>query len=252
MIQTALVLNMVQETKYKTADAITAILLEAKSVGVHKLTRTALTKYLYLLDYWIAKENGGKPFFDITWKFHHYGPYSEALALDLDWASSQPAINKVDVTKTDKEFTLYSLSEYAKNKTLEMLGVPIDVRHHLTQAIKAFAYDLIGLLNFVYFKTEPMEHVKPGDVISFDGLRKVNFKTDLQPIKIPVGDKDKAEQIKMLLSKIGGKWEDDHKPKFTQTQPIRDSFFAQTIHEDIDLVDNQEYKAYLTFNHNNN
>lgn len=248
MVLVASPLIMVQDTKYKTADAVVAILLEAKQVGVYKLTRTALTKYLYLLDYWVAKENGGKPYFGVTWRFHHYGPYSDSLALDLDWASSQPAINKVDVSRQEKDFTLYSLSSYAKNKTLEMLGVSYDVRQNLALALKAFSGDLTGLLNFVYFKTEPMEQANPGDVISFAGLNKVNFKSDVLPIKIPITDKDKAKRIKLLLSKIAGKWEDEHKYRETQNPPIRDSHFAETIGADLNFDDDQEYRASLTFN----
>lgn len=239
---------MVQNTRYQTADAVTAILLEAKQVGVYKLTRTALTKYLYLLDYWMAKENNGKTFIGVAWRFHHFGPYSDALAADLDWASSQPAINKVDVSKQDKDFTLYSLSEYAKPKSLETLGVPFDVRQNLTHSIKAFAVDLPGLLNFVYFKTEPMEHAKPGEILSFFGLNKVNFKADIKIIKIPVTDKEKAQKIQSLLLKIGKTWEEDHKPKALNTPPIRDLIFAETSDTDITLADGHEYGAFLTFN----
>lgn len=238
---------MAIDTTYITADAVAAILLEAKQVGVYKLTRTALTKYLYLLDYWTAKETNGKTFIGATWKFHHFGPYSDAIASGIDLAATQPRINKVDVATLDKDFVLYSLSNYGSQKTFQSIGVPLNAAISLTQAIKAFASDLNGLLNFVYFRTEPMSGVKPGDILDFSKLRKLDFKKDVQAIKIPVKNLEKAKRIKSLFAQIGSDWEESNLPFVDKNPPIRDLVFAETINDDLILEDGKEYIASLGF-----
>lgn len=227
--------------------AVESILLEAKNLGVGSLTRTALTKYLYLLDYWVAKENSGKTFIGAEWIFHHFGPYSEAIANDLDWLPTLPSINKVDVSKEGKDFSLYSLSEYAKGRTLESIGLTFDVRQNLALALKTFAHDLSGLLNFVYFETEPMEHAAPGDRLVFSNLQKSVFKTDIKPYKLPIKDRKKAEKIQALLLNIGNRWEEDHKPLILKNPPIRDAYYEQTFDEEYELDPTEEFISSVTF-----
>lgn len=240
---------MAKENQYLTSDAVVAILHEAKQAGVGKLTRTALTKYLYLLDYWMAKETNGKTYLGVDWKFYHFGPYSESIASHLDWAGAQASINKVDVSKQDKEFTLYSLSDYARPKTFEAIGLPKDVGMKLVQAIKAFAGDLTGLLNFVYFDTEPMDGAKPGNVLEFQNLSRTNFKKDVQTIKISIQNDQKAKRIQSLLSKIGDDWQKNQQSPLVKNPPVRDSIYAETQDEDLILSDGQEYTASLVFYH---
>lgn len=92
-----------------------------------------------------------------------------------------------------------------------------------------------------------MEHAKPGDALLFTGLYKVNFKADIQAIKVPVTDKFKAQKIQSLLSKMGKQWEEDHKPSIQKTPPIRDAIFAETLDVDMTLTDEREYGAFLNF-----
>lgn len=213
-------------------NAILSILLEAKEGGVWKITRTALIKYLYLLDFWMAEESGGGTFTGAEWRFHHFGPYSDALAADLDWLSTQPSVEKEDISGKGKDYFLYSLGEWAKAQTFEALGLPIDVRLKLTEAIKHYAGDLSGLLDFVYFRTTPMQGATPGSVLSFTGLRKLNFKADIKPVKVPVNDAAKIDRIKTLLKKIGGQWEEGHKIPAMTHPPIRDAIFAQVMEDE--------------------
>lgn len=240
---------MAHITKNQTTDAVLWILEEVKQQGYKNITRTTLTKFLYLLDYWVAIENKGKTFIGVEWKFHHYGPYSDALIADIDWLSTLPSINKVDVAKNDKEFILYGLSEYAKPKPFDKLGLAADIKQKMSQVIKKYAMDLNGLLNFVYFETEPMHSVKPGDILSFSNLSKVNFKNDVMPVKFTFNNKDKALKIKELLNKIGNKWDSDHNRMIESSPPIRDAYFAETIESHFDFDSSQEFVSSLNFEH---
>lgn len=238
---------MAKATKYITADITEALLYEAKLIGVRSFTRTALTKYLYLVDYWMAKENNGKTFIGVEWRFHHYGPYSEALASDIDFLPTLPFINKVDVSREDKDFTLYSLGEYSRNKTLEAVGITSNVKDRLLQAVKAFAGDLNGLLNFVYFETEPMIGISPGDVLSFENLRKQNFKQDIKLIKVQIDSVEKAARIKALVSKIGEKWQESQNGKPLKTLPIRDAHYLETLEPETIINDGNSHYGNLKF-----
>lgn len=231
----------------RAKDAILSILLEVKQAGIGKITRTALIKYLYLLDYWTAEETGGEIFTGTEWRFHHFGPYSDVLAADIDWLSTQPSVEKEESTGKSVDYFLYSLGEWAKAQTFESLGLPITVRLNLIEAIKHYSGDLNGLLGFVYFKTEPMQRAKPGDILSFAGLHKLNFKTDIKQIRVPVTDVAKIDRIKSLLAKIGDQWNEGH-VAFTMTQPpLRDALFAGVSEDEgLDGIEGN-YISRLTF-----
>lgn len=232
--------------KSEQSAAILAILLETKQAGVGKVTRTALIKYLYLLDLWFAEESGGATFTKAEWKFHHFGPYADALASALDFLSTQPAVEHEDRDRTDKSYSLYWLGAAAQVKPLEAL-VPQDVRIRLEVAVRRFANDLSSLLSYVYFETEPMRNARPGDLLSFTGLRKLNFKSDIKLVKVPIADTKKAARIKDLFARVGEQWKRDHTGTGLSSAPIRDVLFAETI-EDTGVSEGAgEYCARLSF-----
>lgn len=237
---------MAKGNQHITSNVVVTILHEAKQAGVGRLTRTALTKYLYLLDYWMAKETSGETYLGVNWKFYHFGPYSESIASHLDWVGTLPSINKVDVNKQGKESILYSLTEYAHPKSFEAIGLPRDVGMKLIQAIKAFACDPTGLLNFVYFSTEPMHGAKPGNVLEFQNLSKTDFKKDIQPIRIAIQNEQKAKRIQSLLTKIGSDWQKSQQHQ-EKNPPVRDAIYAESQDDDTILSDGQEYTASLVF-----
>jgi hypothetical protein len=238
---------MVSATNPKTKDAVLSILLEAKQCGVGKVTRTALVKYVYLMDFWTAEETRGTTFTGIEWRFHHFGPYSDTLAADLDLLSTQPSVSKEDISGKNNDYSLYSLGAWAKAPSFEALGLPSDVRLKLVQTLKQYASDLNALLHFIYFGTAPMQGAIPGSILSFAGSRKLNYKTDVKTISVPIADAKKAARIKLLLAKIGKQWEEEHTPNNIPNPPIRDALFLEAI-EDDGLDDIQgNWKVELSF-----
>lgn len=229
--------------------AILAILLESKQAGVGKITRTALMKYLYLLDLYMAEETLGKTWTEADWRFHHFGPYAQSLADEIDFLSGRSLIQEISGGGgTSKDYTLYTIGEWSTTKTFEALGLPRDVRMRLGEDIRRFAQDLSGLLDMVYFRTEPMRGVKPGQALSFSTAQKVNFKTDIKPIQIPVSDPARAAKIQALAKKIGENYlkasqgfPDNH------LRPIRDEHYAKAVAGNGGDRIEGEYSAELTF-----
>lgn len=229
--------------------AILAILLEAKQAGVGKITRTALMKYLYLLDLYMAEETLGKTWTEAVWRFHHFGPYAQSLADEIDFLASRSNIQEISGGGgTSKDYTLYTIGEWSTAKSFEALGLPRDVRMHLGEDIRQFAQDLSGLLDMVYFRTEPMRGVMPGQALSFASAQKVNFKADIKPIPIPVSDPARAAKIQALAKKIGENYlkasqgfPGNHLP------PIRDEHYAKAVAGNEDDRIEGEYSAELTF-----
>lgn len=212
--------------------AIFAILSEAESAGVGKITRTALMKYLYLLDLYTARETGGKTWTGASWVFLHYGPYSQSLAEEVDALSAKGLIEEKAGGGLSKDYSLYSLAEMTIVKGFVDLGMPIDVRLSLSQDIRKFASDLPYLLDKIYFHTEPMECVRPGDALTFETAQKVNFKTDVKPIKIPIADEKTVTTIRLLAKRIGEKYLKSFDGQRPFAPPIIDHYFLDAVASD--------------------
>lgn len=229
--------------------AILAILLESKQAGVGKITRTALMKYLYLLDLYMAEETQGNTWTGAAWRFHHFGPYAQALADDIDLLAGKSLIQEITGGGgSSKDYTLYSIGEWSTAKSLEALGFPRDARMRLGEAIREFAQNLSGLLDMVYFRTEPMRGVRPGQDLSFASARKVDFKADIKPVQIPVTDSARAANIQALAKKIGENYlRASQRLPDQYVRPIRDEHYAQAIAGNEDDRIEGEYSAELTF-----
>jgi hypothetical protein len=213
--------------------AIQAILREAEHSGVRGVVRTSLIKYLYLLDLFVARETNGLTYTGATWRFHHFGPYADILADELDNLAQTPSVDCLQGGGQSKDYSIYKLGGYGIGKSLEELGLSFDVRNSLSNTIRQFAGDLAGLLNYVYFHTEPMAEAKPGDILSFQTANKPEFKRDIRTITVPVKDQKKLERMKGLLRKLGENWESrakSHSGKMTA--PVRDQHYTATLADD--------------------
>ena len=229
------------------AAAILSILLESKQAGVGKLMRTVLMKYLYLLDLFMAEETSGKTWTGALWRFHHFGPYADSLAAEIDKLAALSLIADEARERGDKDYTLYTIGEWSQARTLEALGFPLDVRMRLTQVIRKFANDLSSLLDMVYFNTEPMRNVRPGEELRFDAVEKLNYKVDVRPIRILATDPEKNAKVRNLARKIGESYAKRHVGKPLSPAPIRDALFEQAILSDEEDTLAGDFSAELTF-----
>ena len=227
--------------------AILAILHEAKQAGVGGVLRTALIKYLYLLDLLVAREKSGETFTGTIWRFHHYGPYADSCVAELDELAKTPTVECHGSAGKSKDYCVYKLGEYGTADSLESLGLSFDVRSNLGTAIRRYASDLSGLLDYVYFNTEPMANAKPGDVLEFSGASNSNYKRDIRPIDVPAADPKRLEHVRMLLKKLGDNWAKRAQEGGAMSAPILDEHYGATT-ADADLsAAAGSYKGRLLF-----
>ena len=148
--------------------AILAALEAAKDADVRALTRTALVKYVYLLDCLYAESHNGETASGAQWHLNHFGPFAVDLVETIDTFESQGVIQSREGTTRDKDFKLYWLPEHVRGQRLTDFGLSGLQEHRFTSLLKKFANDLSSLLDHVYFDTSPMvEAKKVGDVLDF-------------------------------------------------------------------------------------
>lgn len=225
--------------------ATLALLLEAEAVGVRGLTRTTLVKLLYLLDVYFAEESGGKQIWTgLEWKFHHFGPYSNALEAELDAMDAKALLDKDEKEKAGREFVVYRAAKRGDGRPLSDLGLPSHVATSINQAIREYAYELPKLLDYVYFSTAPMRDARPGDVLSFADCRRVNYRDEIKQVALkPISGKN-ADRARALIEALRAKQD---KGTGSSCVGIRDELYfslkeeADAITEVGDLVASLEF-----------
>jgi hypothetical protein len=150
-----------------------AILREAQRAGQAPLLRTILHKLVYLADVYVAEEAAGHTYTGETWRFLHYGPFAAGVAQALDRleASGSVYCERREIKDKDVEYALYSARTGA-NETLRDIQISGSVALRLGADLKRYARNLPALLDYVYFRTEPMEGAFPGQILSFDSCVK--------------------------------------------------------------------------------
>lgn len=179
------------------SDSINASLLLilklAEEAEVKSLTTTELVKYLYLLDYYHAQETSGQSFTGIEWKFLHFGPFSPTIPEALGYLVHSSQLDEKVFQSQAKDGYLYSLTNKFYLDTTDL--VSRYVRLNLEKAIRDFKRDLSKLLNFVYFKTEPMIVALPNDTLDFSLCRKFDI-TAIKPLPMKPLNQSKVESLR--------------------------------------------------------
>lgn len=148
--------------------AILAVLEAAKQAGVRDLTKTALVKFVYLLDCLHAESHNGETVSGSGWHLNHFGPFAVDLADAIDTFEHQGVIQSRAGTSGGKDFSLYWLGEYPTGPRLSDVGVSGDQERRFNSLVRTLPKDLGDLLDYVYFETSPMaEARKVGDVLDF-------------------------------------------------------------------------------------
>jgi hypothetical protein len=166
----------------KAQDTIVAILSELEESGIRSTMVTSLVKFVYLVDYAQAKASSGNTLTGLAWRFLHFGPFDAALMDDLEALDARHVVQSKSGGGTDKDYQLYSLAEHVQRTTLESLGLAKGVVSRVRQYLQEYAQDQAKLLNFVYFRTEPMESAQPEAVLDFSVCRSDTWQ-EIKPIK---------------------------------------------------------------------
>jgi hypothetical protein len=157
-----------------TAALILGILNEAKAQGHAPMLRTVLHKLVYLADLYSAEETHGKTYTGEEWRFLHFGPFSNAVARTMDeLASSKQLFAEARARDDDSEFVLYSPMG-SHGPALRDIGLPGAVALRIDSDLKRYSKNLSALLDYVYFRTAPMEQATPGSTLDFKSCEKIS------------------------------------------------------------------------------
>jgi uncharacterized phage-associated protein len=149
--------------KDKIINYIKEILKKAKENGF-SIGKTQLVKLLYLLEieYYRLYQ---KRLTDLEWKFLHYGPYPPTIEEIL----GSPDIEEEQIELSNSRiFHKYSVVKDSYDGDREDPAIP----RLISRVVKEWGgINLYGLLDYVYFETEPMRNVKRGDKLDFSKIK---------------------------------------------------------------------------------
>lgn len=175
------------------------ILQEAEERGL-SLGKTQLIKFLYLTEIEVYRESG-KRVTELNWIFHLYGPYAYEIEPILEEPEFQKETSK---TTTEKDFIQFRVAESQKR-----YGAYVDTKLSIT--VKKIVGQwgkapLSELLDYVYFETEPMQHVKRrGERLDFNTIQRGIEQSAIIPMK---ASKEANKKVEMLRSEVSSFFED--------------------------------------------
>jgi hypothetical protein len=163
------------------------------------LSPIRLVKFLYLVDLYHARKSQGQTLTGWPWKFVHYGPFcSESLktikeAVDKGYIEAYSYESKFD----EEEHFLYRYRSSQEPAITDQL--PYYIVGQLQAAVRKWADDTFALLDYVYFETEPMAGIKPGDTLDFS---KSKEKLLIQEIPMKKLSKKRLAEGKDLIARM--------------------------------------------------
>jgi hypothetical protein len=221
------------------AKLIQFIVCQATEFGA-SLSPIRVVKFLYLADLYHARENKGETLTGWPWKFVYFGPYCTESFLALKRAvddgliEAKPFESKYD----DKDRFLYSCPSEEGADFESQLS--IYVWSSLKEAIKKWADDTPGLLDHVYYDTEPMEDVKRGDLLDFS---KAHLPIDLPKLEMKKISRSKTEKAKQLISALREQYRaSSYKLSEEKVLLVRDGAFRKSL----PLVDDEDLEEGLS------
>lgn len=206
---------------------IKALLSAAETQGSDGLSTTALTKFLYLLDYYSCLKAADYTRVASDWKFHHFGPYSYQVDLTVKQmeADGSLVVESMETSSSeDATARIYRLPNWTSRTSLRDLELPKNVPLRLETDMSRFRYNVHALLNYVYFETGPMESAKPGKLLVFPGPGAEAKPEDVRVFKMQI-EISKVERIKSLLASRAASLKESRQVKQSLARGIYDDHY---------------------------
>jgi hypothetical protein len=202
-----------------------------------KLTSVRLVKFLYLVDLYWARENNGNTLTGWPWKFVHYGPFCNESLKVIEKAYQLNLIKKdtYESKLVDEEYNLY----WCKEEPEISQRPPLYVRSPLNEAISKWGDDTYGLLDYVYFETEPMLEAKKGDLLDFSKAQKTEKLKEIKMLKLSPEQVVKAKEI---MERLKTKYKKELVGRASHPRPIYDAIYQQAVQ----LLDEEDLKGKLS------
>ena len=200
-----------------------------------RLTTLRLVKFLYLADLYHARVSNGKTLTNWPWAFVYFGPWCKQVNDAVDNAVEHDLLLSKEYPSEhddDKDYRLFWLEDTEEDpKVIDAL--PTYVWSKLQWAIRKWADDSYGLLDYVYFETEPMIEAKPGAVLDFSQSRMPEVPKKIDMKKIP---KAKMEEAKKAPARLGEKYKNglSSGPPQGPTDAVFREFVSKLDEEDLE------------------
>jgi hypothetical protein len=170
-----------------------------------KLTTLRLVKFLYLVDLYYARVSKGKTLTGWPWAFVYFGPWCQQVNETIDNAAKNDLVIAKEYSSKyddDKDYRLFWVDDTEEEpKIVEAL--PTYVWSKLQWAIQKWADDSSGLLDCVYFETEPMIQAAPGALLDFRRAQMPEAPKKIDIKKIPQA---KLKAAKEALGRLEEKY----------------------------------------------
>lgn len=193
-----------------------------------------LVKFLYLADLYCARKNGGKTLTGWPWRFVYFGPYCQESMQAIDQAVQSGLIEQLpyESRSTGEERYLYkarrSRAELPVERALDSLS--LYVTSTLKAAVRKWSDDTSGLLTHVYFETEPMQDIEPGDTLDFRKAQAPQKVVRVPAMKLSGKKQQKALQI---LESLRRRTLEQPRETPLDTGPHDEAFVQALNHEDV-------------------
>ncbi|MBI4523775.1 MAG: hypothetical protein HY695_08200 [Deltaproteobacteria bacterium] len=224
-------------------DLVQLIVWYASSRG-EKLTTLRLVKFLYLADLYYARVSKGKTLTGWPWAFVYFGPWCRQVNETIENAAKDGLVLTKEYPSKyddDRDYRLFWIEDTDEEpKIIDTL--PTYVWSRLRWAIQKWADDSYGLLDYVYFETEPMIAAKRGSALDFTKAEMPEVHKKVEMKRIP---DTKIQEAKKAIDRLKEKYS-----TAIVTRPAQgpvDSIFREAIQklEENDLETGLEGTAEL-------
>lgn len=220
--------------KDRFENLIHAIVWYASRRG-EKLTTLRLVKFLYLADLYHARFSKGETLTGWPWAFVYFGPWCKEVNEAIEKSAKKGLIFAQEYPSKyddDKDYRLFS-TESTDEEPKIIDALPTYVWSKLQWAIQKWADDWHGLLDYVYFETEPMIEAKPGALLDFSKSQMPEVAKKIDIKKIP---QTKLKEAKKALARLEEKYKDglSTKPPQGPTDTVFQEFVSKLDEGDLE------------------
>jgi hypothetical protein len=188
------------------------------------LSPIRLVKFLYLVDLYHARKNQGRTLTGWPWKFVHYGPFCNESLEAIKGAAENRFIEAIAYESKFDEEEHFLYRHKADREPAIAAQLPFYIAGQLQVAVKKWADDTFALLDYVYFETEPMIGVKPGDILDFSKAKEIPIVQEMPMKKL---SKKKIVEGKDLIAKMRGNF--DKRIQVCEPQAVYDEAYFRAL-----------------------
>lgn len=197
-------------------DIFFALIHEIKIRGIKGVGKVKFVKLLYLLE-WLYVQQNNTRLTELNWKFWHYGPYPVDFENELRESGIDPPQFMINEDKDFYDFSRLNVEEYhLDHNIIKLVSYVVN---------KWAAIDTNQLLDYVYFRTDPMFNAQRGNNINlFDYHPELHYEKP-QPLSITNHNKYKAKE---MINRMVSNSEID---KIDGPPPIIDKYLIEILNQ---------------------